>query len=252
MVTSSTLGFDQVDYKYAGASEPSLINVSACFSSNSVAILGPNGAGKSTMLSLLATSRTPRSGACLVGGVPVSRGDAYRRALGIVPQDLRIDGDYSCYEFLYYVAWLRRVPRKAVRRRIQESLETVSLTDSAHTRIKKLSGGMRQRLGLAQALVNNPSIVLLDEPTNGLDPAQRAQFRDHITKIQERTLVVTATHLIEDVAQIAREVLILGDGRKVFAGTLQDLCGVPSGSAIASSELEAAYLRAVASRTGPS
>lgn len=192
-----------------------------------MAVLGPNGAGKTTLLGLLSTALRADGGTFRVHGVDVTQGrevQAFRSALGVVPQRLDAMGGLRCRDFLRYVAWLRDVPAALTEERVDESLAAVDLTDSAETRMSSLSGGMRQRMTLAQALVNHPTLVLLDEPTVNLDPAQRDQFLSLVHDTSQRATVLMTSHVAEDVAAFAEEVVMVLDGRTVFAGTLENFC----------------------------
>lgn len=227
--------------------------MSASFTAPVVAILGPNGAGKSTLLRILATQSMAGTGFFSVDGKPVTRGPAlneYRQRLGWMPQSLGMFGGYTCAEFLRYVAWMREVPARRLESAVDEALEKVHLSDRRDTRISVLSGGMRQRLGLAQAVVNTPTMLILDEPTVGLDPRERAEFRAYLRALSSDCQVVLSTHLVDDVAAVAGEVLVLGQGRVRFAGTLALMCGLGEASRLTAAEVEDAYLRLVPATEG--
>ncbi|RZS57513.1 ABC-type multidrug transport system ATPase subunit [Microcella putealis] len=216
--------FDELTFHYGESL--ALDRLSASFSSDRIAVLGPNGAGKSTLLSILDTSAVASAGSFDFGGMTITRRtrQVLRETLGVVPQSLAMMPSYTCHEVLAYVCWLRSIPAKWAPRRIAESLAAVGLSDFEWTRVRALSGGMRQRLALAQALVNRPKLLLLDEPTVGLDPFQRAEFRGYLEALPETT-VLFATHLVDDVAHIAREVLIIDKGSAVWAGAIGSLVG---------------------------
>lgn len=208
-----------------------------------VALLGPNGAGKTSLFRVLTTTLTPTTGEFGFGSVSSADhtgAEQMRRRLGYLPQDFDAFGGYTCAEFLRYVAWLRRIPPASVEERVTSVLAVVDLTDRAREKVKSLSGGMRQRLGLAQALVSDPDLLLLDEPTVGLDPQQRASFIGHVRAAAASRTVLLATHLVEDVARFAHHVIILDHGRVVFAGSIEDLCGA---SSVTGADVERAYLR---------
>jgi len=246
------MSLTDVRFTYPRARRPALVDVTAEFTSNAIAILGPNGAGKSTLLRILSTLDRPDIGGFRVGAWSSADAgdiDRYRNGLGVMPQRLDIFGGYDCEEFLRYVAWLRRVDVDTAERNVADALAAVGLTEIANERVKTLSGGMRQRLGLAQALVNRPRILLLDEPTVGLDPAQRIDFRTYLRVASANCVVVLATHLVEDVAAVATEVLVLNEGRRMFAGTLEDLCGVAPGTQVTGPDVEGAYLRLLGDTT---
>lgn len=233
------------DIRVSYGRHEALRGVSAEFSSERIAILGPNGAGKSTLLSVLDTSRTADAGTFTIAGLSTTEKDdrrEYRRRLGVVPQAVAMYPSYRADEVLRYVCWLRGMPSREVDGAVARALRIVDLSDRAHSRVRTLSGGMRQRLALAQGLVNTPSVLLLDEPTVGLDPQQRVQLRQYLDRV-ENTVLLFATHLVDDVAALAEEVLVLADGQVRWAGRLTEFA--PSGSG---SDVEAAYLALLTSK----
>lgn len=222
-----------------------LTAVSAEFTSTTVSVLGPNGAGKSTLLNLLATALPVQQGSFRLGGLDSAAAgdvDRLRRQLGVVPQQLGLYPGFTCADFVRYVAWLRRVPPATVDERITGALARVDLLPRRDDRIATLSGGMRQRLSLAQALVNDPQVLILDEPTVGLDPQQRHLYRQHLRAAATRATVVLSTHLVEDVAALGGDVLVLDEGRVLFAGTVGDLCGEPDAASVTGPAIEQGYL----------
>ncbi|GAB3993400.1 ATP-binding cassette domain-containing protein [Nocardioides marmoraquaticus] len=186
----STLKLDGLRFAYGRRGPAVLDDVSATFRSRSIAVLGPNGAGKSTLFSILSTARTAKAGTFAVDGEPLGHGISarrtYRAGFGIVPQRLRITPGYTCTEFLRYVAWLKNVPADRIANRIATVLDQVDLTDRAAARVGTLSGGMHQRLCLAAGLINQPRLLLLDEPTAGLDPMQRSDLLAHLASSPRR------------------------------------------------------------------
>ncbi|MFI2227019.1 ATP-binding cassette domain-containing protein [Streptomyces fradiae] len=204
-----------------------LDGVSAEFRPGTTALLGPNGAGKTTLLSLLSTARRPHEGTVSLLGEPVggrARVRAVRARVGVLPQSFGYYPRFTVREFVEYAAWLRKVPRARRADRTREALRLVELEKHADRRMGELSGGMLRRAGIAQAVVNEPALLLLDEPTVGLDPAQRVGFRALIKDLGERSAVVMSTHLAEDVAHVCDRVHVLLDGRVRFTGSLTDLC----------------------------
>jgi ABC-2 type transport system ATP-binding protein len=195
-----------------------------------VGVLGPAGAGKSTLLSLLTAARIATSGTLLVGGLdPTERRQRrqLRSRLGFVPQSLSIYPRQTVGEFLAYACWLRRVPAARLAEAIADSLLATDLTELRDRPVRSLPPGARQRLVLAQVLVNRPSLVVLDEPLVGLDPEQRVQFLARVAAIRDRGTVVLATPLAEDVAAVCTEAIVLSGGRTLFSGTTRALAGDP-------------------------
>ncbi|GAA1947253.1 ABC transporter ATP-binding protein [Nocardioides panacihumi] len=229
---------------------PALGGVSARASSSAVALLGPNGAGKSTLFRILSTSTSASGGSFAVAGYD-SAGSAgslaeYRRRIGVVPQRFRAPHGYTCREVLAYVAWLRQVPRAAVADNIAEALVLTGLAEYGERKIGTLSGGTLQRVALAQALVSRPRLLLLDEPTVGLDPAQRESFLANLGEVRRRgTTTLLATHLVEDVAVFAHEVVVLNEGRCAYAGRLASFAETADGQPVPGAAISAAYQRII-------
>jgi ABC-2 type transport system ATP-binding protein len=199
-----------------------------------IGLLGPNGAGKTTLLSVVTGARSATRGRVTVGGSAVESA-----RLGYLPQSLRPPGGYECRDFLRYVAWLRKVQSSVVDEQISSALAAVGLEKQAGQKIRTLSGGQQQRLGVAQALVNRPSLLVLDEPTVGLDPEQRRQFLDLIARLGTEYTVLMATHITDDVASTCDQVVVIDAGRVLFSGSIGELCGAELVSATA---VEAGYL----------
>ncbi len=187
-------------------------------------LLGPNGAGKSTLISLLVTNRIPDSGRILWNGREIGgEGAAYRGVLGFKPQQQSIYPELRVREFLYYMADLKEVPGKEQEDAIDELLRRLHLERHQHKRMKALSGGMLQRALLAQALLGDPSLIILDEPTAGLDPMERINMRKLIGELSGDRIVLLATHIIEDIATIAKEILFMNHGQLLLRGDLKAL-----------------------------
>jgi ABC-2 type transport system ATP-binding protein len=203
-------------------------------------LLGPNGAGKSTLMRMLATVTKPSSGTIRLDGVNVSTSpDALRRTLGYLPQDFGIYPHLSATEFLEYIGALKGVPRRSLRPRIEHLLEVLNLSDVRSRALGGFSGGMRQRVGIAQALLNDPRLLIVDEPTAGLDPEERVRLRTLLAEMASERIIIFSTHICSDVESIATRVAIVDHGT-----LLAD--GVPSRLAPGSVSLEDAYLRIVA------
>jgi ABC-2 type transport system ATP-binding protein len=183
-------------------------------------VVGPNGAGKTTLLRILATLLAPTQGSVRWNGQDiVRRPQLLRHDLGFLPQDLGVYPQLSATEFLRYCGELKGLRGAALARRVQQALELVNLTAEARRRLRSYSGGMIRRLGIAQALLNDPLMLLLDEPTAGLDPAERVRFREVIASLQGERLVLLSTHIITDVEAMATDLILLQHGRVRWTGT---------------------------------
>ncbi|WP_196780927.1 ATP-binding cassette domain-containing protein [Nocardioides sambongensis] len=211
-----------------------LAEVSLRIGAGVTGLLGPNGAGKTTLLRIAATSiASDRGRVELVGRDPyASHADliAVRRELGYLPQELGYPSDMTAFGFVEYVAVLKEWnDRRARHREVRRVLELTGLADLAGKRVARLSGGQRRRVGLAQALLGRPRLLLLDEPTTGLDPTQRAQLRRTLSVLGSEATVVLSTHQTEDVAALCERVIVLADGRVRFDGSVTDLVGTAAG-----------------------
>ncbi|MFJ8443954.1 ABC transporter ATP-binding protein [Kitasatospora griseola] len=206
-------------------------------------LLGPNGAGKTTLIRALATVLRPAGGELELLGTPAGHADlrALRRRIGYLPQDFGYYRRFTVREFVEYMAWLKEVPKAEIPGAVQRAVERVGLADRADHRMKTLSGGMVRRAGIAQAIVNDPDLLLLDEPTAGLDPAQRLRFRELLQELGRDTCVVVSTHLVEDVAAACSDVVLFADGRLVFQGTPDDLAAAGGPEHPGDSPLERGY-----------
>lgn len=196
-------------------------------------LLGPNGAGKTTLMRVLATVLAPRQGSVeILGFNALDRADRQqiRERLGYLPQAFGYYPRFTVREFVEYFAWLKHVPKGEVPEAVAQVIDRVGLTDRADSPMKSLSGGMLRRAGVAQALVNNPAILLLDEPTAGLDPEQRLEFRALLRSIGQDNCVVVSTHLVEDVATACTSVQLMDAGALVYSATPQDLIAMGTGS----------------------
>ncbi|MDI5941213.1 ABC-type multidrug transport system, ATPase component [Micromonospora haikouensis] len=189
-------------------------------------LLGPNGAGKTTLMRALATVVKPAGGRLDLLGENVSgRADLrrVRRRLGYLPQHFGFYPRFTVREFVEYMAWLKEMPKADIPGAVQRAVDRVGLTDRADARMKTLSGGMVRRAGIAQAIVNDPELLLLDEPTVGLDPEQRLDFRELLRDIGSDSCVLVSTHLVEDVAVACTDVVLVHEGRLVWQGTTGQL-----------------------------
>lgn len=198
--------------------------VSAVLKPGVYGLLGENGAGKTTLMRMLCAILESTSGEVFLDGREiVSMGAEYRDILGYLPQDFGYYPNYTAREFLLYMAALKGIPRDTAKKRAGELLETVGLNDVTAKKMKTFSGGMKQRVGIAQALLNYPKLLILDEPTAGLDPKERVRFRNLISDYAEDKIVILSTHIVSDVEAIADEVLLMKKGRIVLQGTVSEL-----------------------------
>ena len=179
-------------------------------------LLGPNGAGKSTLIKLLTDNLKRQQGSILYDGTDIlTLEKEYRNLLGYMPQQQGYYGDMPVGAFLIYMACLKGIPRKKAKKRVNELLQVVSLTEVRSKPVGKLSGGIKQRVLLAQALLNDPKILILDEPTAGVDPQERIKIRNFISEIAEDKIILLATHIVSDVEAIAKEILLLKNGQLI-------------------------------------
>ncbi len=219
------------------------------------ALLGPNGAGKTTLLHLLGGLRRPTGGALSVLGVTQDQRDRRRRiaaAVGFLPQTVGFLPGYTVREFVTYAAWLKRVPKPDLSRRVERALADVGMLDRASIRMRTLSGGMVRRVGIATAIVHQPPLVILDEPSAGLDPEQRHSLRSLLSRLKQTSSVIVSTHLIEDVRETCDTVVVLDEGTIRFSGSPADLGRLRGASTHGhGGDIEDGYLAVLAgSRTG--
>jgi ABC-2 type transport system ATP-binding protein len=222
------LVFHDVSFAYHRGHEV-LDGLSGTWSRGVHGLLGINGAGKTTMLRLVSTSNRPQSGKIIFGGVEATRGSALReirRTIGYVPQNASWPGSFTVSEFCSYAAWMRGVPSRERETAVATALDYVGLGDRGFHRLRTLSGGMHQRVMLAQAIVHDPRLLVLDEPTAGLDPQQRLRFRALVRDMSADRLIVLSTHLVEDISAVADDVTVIHDGRFAFRGSTEQLAGL--------------------------
>ncbi|MFE5584506.1 ATP-binding cassette domain-containing protein [Kitasatospora sp. NPDC056531] len=213
-------------------------------------LVGPNGAGKTTLLRTLATITPPRVGTIDILGRRVESAKSARlarRQIGFLPQDFGYPPSFTVYDFVRYCAWLREVPSGPAHNETLRIIDRVGLGDRMKSQMKSLSGGMLRRAGIAAALVGSPPLVLLDEPTVGLDPAQRLEFRELLRSL-DNTAVVLSTHLVEDVAAICNEVAVMTAGDFTFRGSPDQLSALAAPDAVGDSPLERGYMTALSRR----
>jgi ABC-type multidrug transport system ATPase subunit len=207
-------------------------------------LLGPNGAGKSTLMRILATITRPSSGRVFWNGADIAQNpDALRNVLGYLPQDFGVYPNLNAFEFLEYLAAVKGIDANAAQKRIGQLLELVNLTDAAKRPLGGYSGGMRQRVGIAQALLNDPQLLIVDEPTAGLDPEERVRFRNLLSELSGERIVILSTHIVSDVEAVATSIAILAHGQLVAHDTPEALLAAVSGriweTVVTSSDLPA-------------
>lgn len=184
-------------------------------------LLGANGAGKTTLMRMICGILKPTGGTITLDGRDVSS-EEYRAELGYLPQDFGYYPEFSGMDFLLYMAALKGLNKVQAKRKVQELLELVALKEVAKKKIKSYSGGMKQRLGIAQALLNEPMLIVLDEPTAGLDPKERVRFRNMIAELGKQSIVLLSTHIVSDIEHIADVVLMMKDGQLIYQGKWEE------------------------------
>ena len=198
--------------------------VSAALKPGVYGLLGANGAGKTTLMRMLCAILDSTSGEVFLNGKDIiEMGADYRNVLGYLPQDFGYYPGYTAMEFLMYISALKGIPKNIAKKRAVELLEEVGLDNVANKKVKTFSGGMKQRVGIAQALLNNPEILILDEPTAGLDPKERVRFRNLLSDYAEDRIVILSTHIVSDIEAIADEVLLMKKGKFALQGSVPEL-----------------------------
>ena len=187
-------------------------------------LLGANGAGKTTLMRMLSGLLTPTSGEISYDDISV-KSEEYRNVLGYLPQDFGYYPEFSGREFLMYFCALKGLDKKAAKARTSELLEIVGLEDVADKKIRKYSGGMKQRVGIAQAIINRPEVLILDEPTAGLDPKERVRFRDLIGELGKESIVLLSTHIVSDIEHVADRLIMMKDGQICWQGVWKESDG---------------------------
>ncbi|UZQ50299.1 ABC transporter ATP-binding protein [Clostridium kluyveri] len=199
-------------------------NVSLNISSGVWGLLGANGAGKTTLIRMIAGIMVPTSGRILYDGIEIGvlKG-AYRDILGYLPQDFGFYPEFTVMDYLKYIAALKGLTKDDTKAKIDKLLQILTLTEVRKKKISKLSGGMKRRVGIAQALLNDPEVLILDEPTSGLDPGERVKFRKLISEFAQNRIVLISTHIVSDVEYIATCNAIMKDGEIISTGTTEEL-----------------------------
>ena len=200
-----------------------LKDVSVTIRSGMYGLLGRNGAGKTSLMRILATLSVPSSGEISMNGIPIKETAKIREIVGYLPQDFSFYRNMSVYGAMDYLGLLSNIPDKVRKERISALLEQVNLKENARTKVKALSGGMKRRLGIAQALLHNPQILIVDEPTAGLDPEERIRFRNLLSEFAEDRIVILSTHISSDVESSCENIGVLDNGRMIWSGGTEEL-----------------------------
>ena len=205
-------------------------NVSLTLTPGVWGLLGANGAGKTTLMRMVAGILTPTSGKVQYDGIDIKTlGEAYRDIFGYLPQTFGFYPEFTVTDYLQYMASLKGLPKKETNQKIDELLHQLTLSDVRNKHIRKLSGGMQRRVGIAQALLNDPDILVLDEPTSGLDPGERIRFRNIISEFAQQRIVLISTHIVSDVEYIANRNAIMKDGKIIAVDTTDELVKMMDG-----------------------
>lgn len=207
-----------------------LQNVQISLQPGVLGLLGPNGAGKSSLMRILATVTRPSSGRVMWNDIDIARNpDALRTVLGYLPQDFGVYPNLNAYEFLEYLAAVKGIEIGAAKKRIGELLDLVNLTEAAKRPLGGYSGGMRQRVGIAQALLNDPQLLIVDEPTAGLDPEERVRFRNLLSELSGERIVILSTHIVSDIEAVATRIAIMAHGQLLAHDAPEELLAKMSG-----------------------
>lgn len=218
------LEIKNISKTYKKGTVKALDNFSVTLTSGVYGLLGPNGAGKSTLMNIITDNLNSDSGKVLYDGEDIKKlGKGYRSVLGYMPQQQGLYDDFTLNRFLWYMSALKGLKKKEAKEKITSLLETVNLTNSAHKKLGGFSGGMKQRALIAQAILNDPKILILDEPTAGLDPKERIRIRNFVSEIAEDKIVLISTHVVSDIEFIAKEIVLLKQGKLVSHDTCPNL-----------------------------
>lgn len=208
--------------KYYGRKQ-ALSDVTMTIPEGMFGLLGRNGAGKTTLMKILATLSKKQSGTVEICGIPVENAAEIRRITGYLPQEFNMYPGMSVYEAMDYLGVLSGLSKQERRKRIPVLLERVNLQDDRKKKVKALSGGMKRRLGIAQAVIHDPKVLIVDEPTAGLDPEERVRFRNLLSEIAEERIVILSTHITGDIEASCEEIAVLEEGKLLFRGTVEEL-----------------------------
>jgi len=223
------LAINNLTKKY-GSKKLGLSDYSINISSGILGLLGPNGAGKSTLIKMISSISKPTKGSISLNGNDILKSPNYiRKMLGYLPQDFGVYPNLNAFEFLSYMAAMKGVGGKGLHERIEKLLMEVNLIESASNQLGTYSGGMIQRIGIAQALLNDPKIIIFDEPTVGLDPEERLRFRDLISDLANDRIIILSSHIVSDIETIADEVAIMKQGELIVKDSQEDIIQLAEG-----------------------
>ncbi|WP_302652459.1 ABC transporter ATP-binding protein [uncultured Clostridium sp.] len=192
-------------------------------------LLGRNGAGKTTLMKSIATLHSVSSGDITVCGINISESSKIREMIGYLPQDFSMYSNMSAYEAMDYLGVLSGLDKKTRKERIPELLSKVNLNNNMKIKVKAMSGGMRRRLGIAQAILHNPKVLIVDEPTAGLDPEERVRFRNLLSEIADDRIVILSTHIVGDIESTCENIAVMDEGKIIFKGTVTELLDKANG-----------------------
>lgn len=215
--------------KFYGKKKQALSNVNLTIEQGMFGLLGRNGAGKTTLMKTLATLLQKQSGSISVCGIPIENAKEIRKIVGYLPQDFSMYPTMTVAETMDYLGVLSGISSKERKERIKLLLEKVNLTEHKNKKVKALSGGMKRRLGIAQALLNDPKVLIVDEPTAGLDPEERIRFRNLLCDVAENRIVILSTHIVGDIEATCEKLAILNEGSILYSGTVSDLIDTANG-----------------------
>lgn len=192
-------------------------------------LLGPNGAGKTTLMKIITTLTKKSGGTVTICGESVENCREIRKIIGYLPQEFSMYGNMTAYEALDYLAVLSGMDREERKQKVPKMLEKVNLKEQKRTKVKAMSGGMKRRLGIAQAIIHDPKVIVVDEPTAGLDPEERVRFRNLLCEIAKERIVILSTHIVGDIEATCEEIAVLNEGRILFRGTINELLQMVEG-----------------------